>query len=87
MRFLRMSFYFMASIMMMSSAYEKGGVAAILLWGSGLLASINAGMYFWEWSEPENFHGYIEKNTNWRFWTVLAFWAVTFAGAVFALSQ
>tara|TARA_R100001143_G_scaffold60870_2_gene60755 strand:- start:1345 stop:1593 length:249 start_codon:yes stop_codon:yes gene_type:complete len=82
-----MSLYLMASILILSSAYEKSGVAAAILWSAGLLASVNAGMYFWEWSDPEDFNEYIKGSVNWRVWTVLAFWTMTFVGAVFALTR
>lgn len=59
-----MAAYQMISIFMLSGARDKAGLVAGALWGTGLFAALNAGLYFWEWTEPEDFKIYTSKNKN-----------------------
>ncbi|WP_101674477.1 hypothetical protein [Alloalcanivorax mobilis] len=82
----KMFFYTMASIIIMSSAYEKDGAGSLILWLSGALGALVAAMYFWEWREPEEFDKYINENMDCRAVGVKAFWLAIFFGVIFVLS-
>jgi|TARA_R100000501_G_C2588147_1_gene89062 hypothetical protein len=79
MRFLKMAAYQMVSIFILSSAWDKTGFVAGALWVIGLLAALNASLYFWEWTEPEDFKLYTSENKNWRNVTIPVFWCAVFA--------
>lgn len=80
-----MAAYQMMSIFMLSGAQDKTGLVAGALWGIGLLAALNAGLYFWEWTEPEDFELYTSENINWRNVTVPIFWCAVVA-LIFSVS-
>ena len=80
-----MAAYQMMSIFMLSGAWDKTGLVAGGLWCIGILAAVNAGLYFSEWTEPEDFKLYTSESTNWRNVTVPMFWCA-FVALVLSVS-
>lgn len=76
----------MMSILIFSGAWGKTGLVAGALWSIGILATLNASMYFWVWADPEGFQLYTSESTKLRNVTALMFWFAVVSLAIYVLA-